>query len=139
LLYILAPVVPDLAWYIDVRHQLEPALVITHLFPDSVAMRSRTINGGEIIVEVNGRLIRTLEELRDALDESIATNLLTLKTKNKLFVVFPFDAIMREEEKLARNFCYPMTKTMQDLRRKAHEQAQEALQKNNLIPKPVGK
>lgn len=139
LLYILAPAVPELAWYIDVRNQTKPALVVTHLLPDSVAMRARTINVGAVITETNGKPTRSLEDFRTALQESVTTNLLTLKTKDKLFIVFPFDQIVREEEKLARNFCFSITDTVRELRKKAYERAQQALNKNQLTPAAVVK
>jgi S1-C subfamily serine protease len=127
LLQIMAPAVPDLTWYFDVRHQLEPAIVITHLLPDSVATRSRVINIGAVITELNGRKVSTLEDVRDALKESISTNLITFKTREGLFVAFPFDQVIREEEKLARNFCYATTPTIRELRKIMYEKAQAAL------------
>jgi hypothetical protein len=131
LLQIIAPAVPDLTWFIDVRHQLDPAIIITHLLPDSVATRSRVINLGAIITEVNGKKVATLEDLRTALKDSLDTNLMTFKTREGLFVVFPFDQIIREEEKLARNFCYATTPTMRTLRQTMEERAKELLAKNS--------
>jgi serine protease Do len=143
LLQIVAGAVPDLAWFFDPRHQLESVLILTHLVPDSVAMRSRVINVGAIITEVNGSKATTLDEFRTALQESISTNRLTLKTREGLFVVLPFDQIIREEEKLARNFCYAITPAVQMLRKTMYEKAQNALTKNQpmiknaLQPEPV--
>lgn len=130
LLHIIAPAVPDLTWFLDVRHQLDPAIIITHLLPDSVATRSRVINLGAVITEANGKKVATLDDLRSALKDSIDTSLMTFKTREGLFVVFPFDQIIREEEKLARNFCYATTPTMRALRQTMQDKAQAALTKS---------
>ena len=144
LLQIMALAVPDLTWYIDVRHQLDPVLIITHLLPDSVATRSRVINLGAIITEVNGTTVSTLEDFRTALKNSIETNRLTFRTREGLFIVFPFDQIIREEEKLSRNFCYATTPAVRTLRQIMQEKAQEllpkktpAIQRTPLIKEPT--
>lgn len=125
LLQIMAPVVPELAWYLDVRHSIDPALIITHIIPDSVVMRSRVLSAGSVIVEVNGKAVGTLEELRAALHESLTSGILTIKTKENVFAVFPFGQLLSEEDKLARNFCYEITPAVRALRAEAKKSTQQ--------------
>lgn len=121
LLYIMAPSVPELAWYVDIRHGLDPVLIITHIIPDSIVMRSRTLHAGSVITEINGKSVGTLTELRAALRDSLQTGKLTLKTKDNIFAVFPFGQLVGEEERLARNFCYETTEVIRALRTELYE------------------
>ncbi len=124
LLHIMAPVVPELAWYLDVRHSIEPAIIITHIIPDSIVMRSRVLNAGSVVIEINGIPVGTLDELRSALRKSLETGIVTVKTKDNVFAVFPFGQLLHEEARLSRNFCYEITPAMRALRAEAERAKQ---------------
>jgi hypothetical protein len=129
LLEIMLPAVPELAWYADPRHQMEPMLAITHVLPDSVVTRARVFSPGMLLSEVNGKPAKTLTDLRKAMQESLKTGLLTMKTSENIITAFPFGQLLEEEDKLSRNYYYPITATVKELR----EKWKEAEKKNGPI------
>ena len=110
--------VAGLARYTEMKNQTKPVLVITHIFPNSQAFRTRTLMPGFIISEINGQEVFTLNDFRQALSTSQQTGYLTIKatdTLNKIsdniFVVLPYKNVLEEEEALSRMFHYPITET----------------------------
>jgi S1-C subfamily serine protease len=59
--------IPGLSKYAQMKHQGEPVLLITHIFPTSYLYRNRTITIGATINEVNNHEVKTLADLRVAL------------------------------------------------------------------------
>lgn len=106
---------PALAKYAEMKYQMDPALIITHIFPDSQAHRSRSLMPGSILKEVNGNVVKTMEELRTALSKGITTGDLTLETHEGVFVVCPFKKVLEEQVRLARDYFIPLSDTMKTL------------------------
>ena len=116
LVHTLLPLSPSLIKYADTREQMKPAVILTHIMPDSVALRTRVIGRPGIIVkEINGKKIGTLADLREALRISLDTKTLTLRTTEEQFAVYPFIRMLAEEEKLSQTYFYPITKTVREL------------------------
>lgn len=106
---------PSLAKYAEMKYQKHPALIVTHVFPDSLAQRSRSIAPGAIIAKINGKEIQSLDDLRYQLFQSRESGDLTLQTNEGIFVHFPFKRILEEEPRLARNWMYEMTPAVKQL------------------------
>ena len=111
-----------LVHYTELKNQSEPALIITHIFPDSQLYRSRTLAPGVTINEINGKKVKTLEEFRVALKESVTSGYLTIKAidtitraSDNLLVVLPFKKLMQEEMVLSQNYHYPISETVHQL------------------------
>jgi S1-C subfamily serine protease len=126
---LLVNIAPGLTRYAEMKYQMEPALIITHIFPDSQAQRSRSIMPGGILNEVNGIRVKTLDELRKALFKSFETNVVTIETTDSIFVVVPFKKIIEDEKRLSKDYFYPMTQGVKALVEKveAEEKAQEVV------------
>ncbi len=126
---LLVNIAPGLTRYAEMKYQMEPALIITHIFPDSQAQRSRSIMPGGILNEVNGIRVKTLDELRKALFKSFETNVVTIETADAIFVVVPFKKIIEDEKRLSKDYFYPMTQGVKALVEKveAEEKAQEVV------------
>jgi len=121
-----------LSRYAEVHHQNEPALVVTHIFPNSQIYRSRTFALGATINEVNGIKVNTLEDLRNALKSGIGSKYITFKaadnvtrTSENVFVALPYDRVIEQEEKLARDYHYQISDTVKELI-EAHAMQQKA-------------
>ncbi len=115
---VMEKMVPGLSKYVEMKHQTEPVLVITHIFADSQIYRSRTVTPGSTINEVNGKKVTTLTQLRDVLKESVHDKFLTLRASDNLtrisdniLVVLPWDKILNEEPILSRDYHYPLSET----------------------------
>lgn len=116
---LLANQAPGLLRYTEGKYQAESVLVITHIFPNSQLFRSRTVQPGIIINEVNGIPVHTLSDFRKAFKESYTTGYVTIKaydsinkSSDNIFVVLPFDVVLAEEASLARSYHFPISDLM---------------------------
>lgn len=116
----LAKSVSGLAKFAELKHQTEPTLIVTHIFPSSQLYRSRSIAIGSTINEINGCLVHTLQEFRDALKKPIAGKFLTIRAtdnvaraSDNVFVALPYPKILDEETVLASTYHYPLSTTVQ--------------------------
>lgn len=113
---LMADAVPGLLNYMIPNHQTAPVLVVTHIFPNSEIARLRTVSPGFTITEVNGTQVQTIDELRDALRESIETNQLVMRfadqmsqASSRIPVVLPFDEVLDETIELSKMYHYPLS------------------------------
>ena len=105
----MAKVMPELMKYLETKEQLKPRLLLTHIFPDSQAHRTRAIGVGSIISEVNGIEVNTLKDLRSALERHKTSKYWTFKTSQDLFVAFDREKVLDDEERLSRLYHYPIS------------------------------
>lgn len=110
---------PELTKYLDLKNQMKPVLVITHIMPDSAVIRARSLGVGAILAEVNGESVRTLDEFRNALEKSFSNDLVTIKTAENIFTALPFKRILEEEKRLSTNFFYHITDMVRGFMKKA--------------------
>jgi serine protease Do len=106
---LLVNIAPGLTRYAEMKHQMEHALIITHIFPDSQAQRCRSLMPGAVLSEINGSKVTTIDSLRTALFKSIETGIVTIETTDSVFVVVPFNKIIEEDQRLAKDYFYPLT------------------------------
>lgn len=119
---LLGPQAPGLARYTEMRLQTSPALVITHIFPNSQLFRARNVSLGSTINEVNGVQVNTLSEYRQALKKGLTDKFLTFRTSDHIgrfsdnvFTVLPWEKIVAEEERLSQCYHYPITQIASDI------------------------
>lgn len=112
---------PGLIKYSELKYQLEPVLIITHLFPDSHVYRGRNVPLGTTINEVNGVKVKTLQDYRNVIKNSTTKEYLTLSASDNvtraaenIFVVLSMDKILEEESRLARDYRYVMPDFVQE-------------------------
>jgi len=106
---------PDLFKFLKIENKLEPILIITHILPGSYAHQIRCLMPGDTIKQVNGSLVKTLNELREALKKSIKSNFFSLETYENTLAVFEFRAMMKDEATLAASFVYPISVAIKNL------------------------
>jgi serine protease Do len=118
----LANKAPALAFYADVKNQSDATLVVSHVFPTSYVARTRTINEGTTINEINGQPVHSLADLRQAIKKSVDTGFLTMRVSENIrrisdhvFVVLPFERVVAEEQQLAFDYRYPFTAMNKEL------------------------
>jgi serine protease Do len=116
----LAKSVSGLAKFAELKHQTEPTLIVTHIFPNSQLYRSRSIAIGSTLNEVNGCHVHTLEEFRQALQKPIAGKFLTIRAtdnvaraSDNVFVALPYTKLLDEEKLLASTYHYTVSPTVQ--------------------------
>lgn len=99
------------------KNQMEPMLVVTHMFPNSVAYKARVQLVGALLREINGKEVKTLEQLRDAIAES--GDLITIKTEDNILAALDTKLAMQQEPAFAQIFGYNVTEGMMRLLNKS--------------------
>jgi hypothetical protein len=107
---------PGLARFAEMKNQSEPVLVITHIFSSSQLYRTRTLAVGATINEVNDIKVTSLKEFREALKSGADNKFLTIRASDNVtrasdnvFVALPYDKVINDEIRLARDYHYSMT------------------------------
>ena len=113
---LLIPDMPFLIRYLKPDNKTVSKLIITHIVPGALAQQIHSLMPGFIIAQVNSAKVHTLQELRDELKKSIPTDTLTIKTSGGIFVALPLRGILKDEERLARDFAYPLSPTVKALK-----------------------
>lgn len=89
---------PYLDLYNDLEKNYKPALILTHVLPGSQAFKSYTLKPGDIIEEVNGQKVTTVEEFRKAVLKSAQSYVLTIKGKQEnRFTALSLSKILKDE------------------------------------------
>ncbi len=86
------------------EHQFSQELMISCIFPNTQIHKSRIVYPGDLISEINGQIVKTLDEFRNAVSQS--KDFLTIKTKNKKFAVLSIEKVLNEEIMLAQEYHY---------------------------------
>lgn len=111
----LSEIVPYLIDYAKMENKVDPRLVITHILPGSQAHQVRSLSPGYIIHKLNGITVKTLDEFRSALQESVKSTFVTVKTLDNIFVVFSCAQVLKDEHRLSKDFFYPISSTVKKL------------------------
>ncbi len=107
---------PGMTKYLKPEQQHESAVLITHVFPNSQAKKSRILTTGAIIAEVNNKKIETLDDFREAVKESKNTGFITVKTTDKMFGVLNVDKVVEDENMLSSRYFYKKSKLLEHLK-----------------------
>jgi len=95
--------------------QFDPALIISHVLPNSQARKTRILRPGDIITEVNGTEVKTLNEFRQAVRKSKQSGYITITTEDKLCAVLSIEKLLKDEQMLSSSFFYKKSKLLEDL------------------------
>jgi serine protease Do len=123
---------PGLRKYSELKYQSEPVLIVTHVFPDTQLYRGRNMPIGATLTEINGIKIKTLEEFRRVIKDSVAKEYFTIAADDNvtreaetIFVVLSMNKMVEEEQRLARDYRYQLSDTVKEVVRLAN--AEKAL------------
>jgi len=95
--------------------QQEPALIITHVLPNSQTYKAQILAAGEIITEINETPVKTLKDFRQAVKKSKKTRFLTVRTDEKFYCVLSVDKIVKDEDALVNCFFYEKSKLIKEI------------------------
>ncbi len=109
------PQSPELVEYLKIENKIEPTLIISSVISGSYAYQIGSIRPGQIITRINGKPVGTLEQLRAAVVHSNDTGYLTMHTTDNMFVVLSFEYLLSDEQRLAKDFNYPLSPFIQSL------------------------
>ncbi|MBA2307104.1 trypsin-like peptidase domain-containing protein [Candidatus Dependentiae bacterium] len=91
-------------------------LIVTKLLPGSLLHKLDCIYEGALLQEVNGVKVKTLAQLRAALQDSIKTGVISLKMKHDAMTVISLDDIFTDENRITKDFMFSTTPGMKRLR-----------------------
>ncbi len=106
---------PLLANYLRPENQAKSVLIITKILPGSVAHFSECLSTGFILEKLNGKTVTSLNEFREALMLSVKTNEIAIETKDKYVTVLDLQKVLKDEIRIARDFKFPITPTVDKL------------------------
>ena len=101
--------------YAKQKNQLNSALIISHILPNSIAEKARFLHKGLIIAEVNNFSVKTISELKIALLKSIKTGFVTIKIESGEFFVGFLKEILQDEKKLSMIYFYQISDIVNNL------------------------
>ena len=112
---------PGLSEFANVQRQKEPVLVITHTFPTSLLYQAHILTPGILLNKINGQEVRTLDDFRQAIQESDngfftiqCFDTVTMVTDN-LLVVLPYEEVIEEEYSLSQIYGYQPSATVKEI------------------------
>jgi serine protease Do len=105
------------------ENQIKPKILVSHVFPGSYMNSLKVISGGDIIKEINGIKVKTIEECIDALKIPLTktgkTKLrLTILTEDNLFVMLNLKKVLDEEKFLSEQHGYNVNKKLYNFLKK---------------------
>lgn len=101
--------------YMRLDYQPTQVLVVTHILPGSALHKIDCLYPGCFIDTINGQVVTTLEQLREALLKSIDSKEIAITTKENIATVISLEKIVIDEPRLARDFRFPITETVKKL------------------------
>lgn len=108
--------IPALLSHVEkLKKQFQPTLIITHILPGSLVQRSRTLQIGTCIKDINEQKISNLAQLRSILLKDKSSEFLRIRTTDGNLAVFNLAQILREEPYLATIYHFPISATVQAL------------------------
>jgi S1-C subfamily serine protease len=119
---------PGLARYLTNLHDNGPRLVIANLISGSNTEHIKTIRWADTINEVNGECVTTLDELRKALQKSLDTGYIVIKTTDETFLntndaltVLSLSDSCKETVELSHLHQYPLSQFVKELIRQVDD------------------
>lgn len=97
------------------------ALVVTRVLPGSYLHKVGCFYEGTLFYKVNGKKVTTLQELRQALLLSAKSGVISFENKDKYATVASLETILKDENRLARDFMFTKTEAVQQLEKLVSE------------------
>ena len=93
-------------------------LIITKVLPGSTIHRIHCFREGSLLTQINGKDVKTLDDVRNALKTSAQTGVVSFMAKDKQATALSVDALLKDEECITRDFMFTSTQAMKELKKK---------------------
>ena len=117
--------VPSLVKYGQMENQHEPALVLTHVLPNSQAFKARVLSPGAIIEKVNDEEVKTRDDFRRVVVAGKKNGYVTVRTHDNLYAVLDLHKIIKDEPTLSRHYFYQPSKLIEHLLKEEAQKSSE--------------
>ncbi len=108
--------------YSTLALRTKPVLIITHVFNESNLARIQSVSVGFTINEINNVAVSTLDEFRSALQNSVDSGYLVIKTTDQntsasdnVVAYLAIDQVCKEVIELAKRYRYPISDTVKSI------------------------
>lgn len=108
---------PELIRFQQPENRVNPVLIITNVVPGSYAYQVESLVPGNIIAAVNDIPVTTLADWQNALEKSVATGFIALKTDHDVLTVLLLEKVLADEIKLSKAFEYPLSENVKKLQK----------------------
>lgn len=112
---ILLPRCPELIRYSRQENQFEPAVVITHIFPNSQGYKTRAFKKGSVIDKINNQKVRSLKDFRELVLKGKASGFITIQTDEHTLGVLNIGKVIKDEEWLSSLYFYKKSSLVSEL------------------------
>lgn len=92
----------DLQSYAKGKKKYKPYLVVTQVFPNTSISKANAVEAGDIIKMINGRRVRTMEDLRSAVLEK--NEMISITTTKRSFFVCNRECVIKQDLFTMKNF-----------------------------------
>ena len=108
--------VADVAGFYSIEGRKTPRIIVTATFPETDLARSRLFGHPlNIIDEVNGFPVKTVDEYREAILKGKDSGVMRVKMLNKSFFVIKLQDALAMEPALSAKYKYPISELVQKL------------------------
>ena len=77
-------------------------VVILHIFPSTIASKTKVLHPGQIIHKINGKIIRNIKDIRQILKDE--KNIISIETENRSLFAIKFDDAVRDDKNIFNLF-----------------------------------
>lgn len=101
--------------YSRIDYEIKEILVMTCILPGSEMHKVDCFYPGTLVEKINGKEVKNLAQLREALLTSVQTKEIAITTKENVATVLSLNKILKDEPRLARDFRFPITEHMKKM------------------------
>jgi S1-C subfamily serine protease len=92
--------------YTQIEERLKPKVIITYIFQNSQAQKSRKLQIGQLVETINGRKIATLGDVRKFVDDPAAGEFLVVETTDGTIAALNVESVKNDEPLLRATHRY---------------------------------
>jgi hypothetical protein len=92
--------------YTQIEERLKPKVVITYIFQNSQAQKSRKLQLGQLVETINGNKIATLADVRKFVDDPAAGEFLVVETTDGTIAALNVELVKKDEPTLRATHRY---------------------------------
>ncbi len=101
--------------YVEFENEKKPALLVTHIIPNSQADRLEMLRPGLVVKEINGKEVGTLKDLREVIKAGVDKEVMTFKSSDGGLFALSIDKVLKDEPFLSVTHGYLLSPLIKDL------------------------
>jgi hypothetical protein len=98
--------------YIKRRKRFKNRIILANILGESLINKNNVLKKGDIIKRINNIKVRTIEDVKKALEQPIVKNnnkYLTIKTKDSIFFIADINDLFKNEQIISKRYKYKLS------------------------------